>query len=102
MEPINVTETENIAYKNAIEHVKNIKAFYSHLLSYVLVIVLLIATNLKFSPHHLWFFYPMIGWGIGLLFHAAHTFNYIPFFGKEWEQKKIEQIINDEKCKLKN
>jgi hypothetical protein len=29
-----------------------------------------VAINLATSPHHLWFFWPALGWGLGLAAHA--------------------------------
>lgn len=84
-------------YQKAKKRVKEIKGFYGHLASFILVILFLAFLNFRFSPKHIWFYWPMLGWGIGLFFHAVAVFNFIPFFGKEWEQNKIKQIIEKEK-----
>lgn len=84
-------------YENAKKRVKELKEFYSHLASYILVISFLCFINLQFSPEHIWFYWPMLGWGIGLFFHAVGVFNIIPFFGKDWEEKKIRELIEKEK-----
>jgi hypothetical protein len=34
-----------------------------------------------------------MGWGIGIIAHAAATFEFIPFFGAEWERKQIEKQL---------
>lgn len=47
--------------------------FYSHLRSYLIVNGALLLINLLTSGS-LWFFWPMIGWGIGLAFHASNVF----------------------------
>lgn len=83
---------ENMAYVRAKEKVEKIKGFYSNLVSYCCVIPLLIFINLKTSPHFYWFWFPMLGWGLGLTFHALETFGY----GKSWEEKKIQEILNKE------
>jgi hypothetical protein len=44
---------------------------YVHLVVYVLVNAALIGVNLATNPEHLWFQWPLIGWGAGLLFHAV-------------------------------
>ena len=36
--------------------------------------------------------FPMMGWGMGVCFHALETFGY----GKTWEEKKIHEILNKE------
>lgn len=41
-----------------------------HLFVYLAVNALLIAVNLIATPGSIWFFWPLIGWGIGLAFHA--------------------------------
>ena len=84
-------------YNKAKERVKELKGFYGHLASYVVVIPVLIFINLYFSPKHFWFYWPMLGWGTGLFFHAVGVFNIIPFFGKDWDDKKIKEIMEKEK-----
>ena len=92
---INIMETtntfnENTAYLRAKERVEKLKGFYGNLSSYCIVIPILIVINLN-SPHDFqWFWFPMLGWGFGLLFHAFETFGY----GKSWEEKKIQEILN--------
>jgi hypothetical protein len=45
-----------------------------HAAVYAAVNVLLITINLSTAPRHLWFQWPLLGWGIGLLAHAAAAF----------------------------
>lgn len=93
MEPNNEYER----YQRAKKQVEEIKGFYGHLLTYVLIMLFFLFINLKYTPRHLWFFWPMLGWGIGLLFHGLKAFNYTPFLGKDWEQKKIKEFMDYEK-----
>jgi hypothetical protein len=44
--------------------------FRIHLITYVAVNALLLAINLVTSPDKLWFYWPLLGWGIGILGHA--------------------------------
>ncbi|WP_310557089.1 2TM domain-containing protein [Flavobacterium sp.] len=95
-------ETNNKEYENyqkAYKKVQDIKGFYSHLTSYIVVMCVVVFVNLKYTPDHLWFFYPMLGWGFGVAGHAMSAFNYIPFLGKDWEEKKLQQYIEEEKNK---
>ena len=48
---------------------------YIHTTVYVAVNVLLITINLSTAPGRLWFEWPLLGWGIGLLAHAAAAFS---------------------------
>ena len=42
-----------------------------HAICYILVNVLLIILNLIFTPTYFWFFYPLLGWLIGLAIHST-------------------------------
>ena len=77
----------------ALARVRRIKGFYIHLAQYVVVISVLAMINLVTHPSKLWFFWPALGWGIGILAHAAATFEFIPFFGAEWERKQVEKLL---------
>lgn len=48
--------------------------FYIHLAAYVVVNALLVGVNLLTTPGRLWFFWPLLGWGTGLLAHALAAF----------------------------
>ena len=48
---------------------------YIHATVYVAVNVLLITINLSTASGQLWFRWPLLGWGIGLLAHAAAAFS---------------------------
>jgi uncharacterized membrane protein YecN with MAPEG domain len=95
---INIMETqpniyhENLAYQRAKDKVEQLKGFYGNLISYCIVIPVLIIINLKTSSFQ-WFWFPMLGWGLGLTFHALETFGY----GKSWEDRKINELMNKEK-----
>ncbi|MGL2963993.1 2TM domain-containing protein [Flavobacterium sp. RSB2_4_14] len=82
---------ENMAFIRAKERVEKLKGFYGNLISYCCVIPLLVFINLKTGGFQ-WFWFPMLGWGMGLTFHALETFGY----GKSWEEKKIQEILNKE------
>lgn len=89
---------EELAYAKAAIRVKELKGFYGNLTSYCLVISFLAVLNLLTSPEYLWFLWPMLGWGIGIVAHAATTFG----IGKEWEEKKINQLMQEEKNNSKS
>ena len=90
------TNNDYEKYQTAHKQVQEIKGFYGHLLSFVLVMLFLLFLNLKYSPSYLWFFWPLLGWGIGLIFHGMSVFNYMPFFGKNWEEQKIKQFMEQD------
>ncbi|QTE23516.1 2TM domain-containing protein [Polaribacter cellanae] len=84
---------ENSKYVRAVERVEKLKEFYQNLASYCLVIPFLIFINLKFFPNFQWFWFAVFGWGIGLTFHFLEVNNYTIFLGKNWEEKKIKEIM---------
>lgn len=83
------------AYFKAKKRVKDLKEFYGHLTAYCLIIPFLIFLNLYTSPQFQWFWFPMLGWGMGLSFHAFEVFGY----GKSWEEKKIRELMDKENKK---
>ena len=46
------------------------RAFVSHLFVYVSVNALLAYINLSTSPENLWFYWPLLGWGLGVFLHG--------------------------------
>jgi len=84
------TSTEEIF---AFEHVRKLKQFYFHLMQYVVVISTLAVFNLIQTPHKIWFIWPALGWGIGILSHAAAVFDLLPFLGADWEKKAVEKRL---------
>ena len=65
---------EQEAYLKAKKKVEAKIGFYIHLSFYVVVNIVLIIINLNTSTQYLWFKWPLIGWGIGLFFHAMGVF----------------------------
>ena len=94
-------DLENSKYVRAVKRVEKLKEFYQNLASYCIVIPFLIFINLRFSPGFYWFWFPMFGWGIGLTFHFLEVNNYTIFLGKNWEEKKIEQLMKKQQNKYK-
>ncbi|AWI27248.1 2TM domain-containing protein [Flavobacterium pallidum] len=84
-------------FRLAKKRVDELKGFYGNLVSYIVVNLGLMILNLMTSPEHLWFFWPMFGWGVGVLFHAMKVYGFTPFFGKDWEERKIRQFMEEEK-----
>lgn len=87
---------EEERYIKAKKRVEEIKGFYGNLIAYVIVNIGLLVINILTSPNYLWFFWPMLGWGIGVVFHGMKVFNYMPFIGKDWEEKKIKEFMDKE------
>lgn len=88
---------EDYIYRKARKRVKQKKGFYGHLSVYIAVGVFFLTMNLVTDPWDLWFFYPMMPWGIGLMIHYFGVFG-LP--GKErvltqkWEEREMEKEIS--------
>ncbi len=91
------------AYISAQKRLKKLQGFYSHLFVYVIINIVLIV--ISFNNRHLTFdnffnlrtFATPFFWGIGLFFHAMGVFGSSLFFGKDWEERKIQEIMNKKK-----
>jgi len=83
-------------YVRARNHVDELKKFYGSLISYFFFIPFFIFINYYTSWDFKWFWFPIIGWGIGLAIHAMKVFVNDGPFGRNWEKRKIEQFMKDE------
>lgn len=62
-------------------------SFFVHAAIYVLVNTLLIVINLVFVPEFLWFFFPLIGWGIGLTMHYLFAVQFVGSHTEDWQAR---------------
>jgi hypothetical protein len=82
-------ETNN--YRDAKRHVERKLGFFIHLAVYVVVNSGLILLNLSQQHRVFWALAPLLGWGIGLLFHGAAVFLGAP--GRTWKRRMIEKEL---------
>lgn len=93
-----MSDNDEELYKRAKVRVRRVRGFYSSLITYILINLLLLAINLVTSPRNLWFYWVTIIWGVVLLVQALNTFTIRDrFLGEEWEQKKIDELVKKEK-----
>jgi len=88
---------EEDRYYLAKKKVENIKGFYGNLLAFIVVNIVLLAINLRTSPDNLWFYWPLMWWGLGVVFHGLKVFEVLPTLGKDWEERKIKEFMEKEK-----
>lgn len=79
--------------QRAIEYVRDIKGFYSHLVTYLMVISMLFLLNIFGNFGYFWAIWPALGWGIGVAAHGLSVFEVFNLFGPEWEKKQIEKRL---------
>ena len=63
-------QNQNAAQKRVLAKL----GFYNHLIVYLIVMLALIAINLLTGRQHLWFVWPLVGWGVAILFHLFGVF----------------------------
>lgn len=86
-------KSQDKAYERAKKRVKEIKGFYGNLISYCTVIPFLIFVNFYTQNHYYWFWWPLLGWGVGVASHAFQVFG----IGTSWQEKKIQEIMDKQK-----
>ncbi len=95
---VTVEMAKSLKYERAKEQVKRIKEFYGNLVAYCIVIPCLAVLNYKTTGFSLpWIIFPIVGWGIGLIFHYMEAFDHHLLFGKDWEKKKIKKYVEESK-----
>ena len=87
------------ALRHARKRVKAIRGFYVAATLYAIIIPSLWIGNLIMGGP-IWAQWPMIGWGIGLTVQGLSVFAGRSFFGVDWEQKKVEEIMARENLKV--
>ena len=83
---------EQQRYERARARVQALKGFYTHATAYVLVNIGLFVINLL-SGGQWWFYWPLLGWGVGLGVHALNVFVLGGRFGQDWEERKTQEIM---------
>jgi hypothetical protein len=90
---IPVATIEDDRYKAAKSRVAQLRGFYVHLTTFIVVNAFLLVLNLLTDPDSLWFYWVLLGWGIGLVAHALQVYGSFTIFGKDWEERKIEEYL---------
>jgi hypothetical protein len=85
------------AYERARKRVEAKIGFYVHLSVYIAVNILLVIVNISMSPQYLWFKWPLIGWGIGVISHALGVFVFTG--GSAIKEQMIEKEMRKEALK---
>ena len=91
---------DEIKYQQALKRVKRIKGFYIHLIVYIFVnifIYVMMIPKLHGDYFALRNFSTALCWGIGLLAHGISIFIPGLLMGKDWEGRKINELMEKEK-----
>ncbi|RZJ65792.1 MAG: 2TM domain-containing protein [Flavobacterium sp.] len=95
---------DHMRYERARKRVKQVSGFYKHLATYILVnLFILSETYFDLKPNEAFLTFDNFSvaffWGFGLLVHALSTFGPNAFMGQNWEERKINEIMEREKGK---
>ncbi|HLV14876.1 MAG TPA: 2TM domain-containing protein [Xanthomarina sp.] len=88
--------------ERARKRVKKIKGFYTHLFVYIIINIMIVIINiqdLKAGESYFQYknFFTLFFWGIGLAIHALSVFLPDIVLGKNWEERKIKELMDEEK-----
>ncbi|MBW1295941.1 2TM domain-containing protein [Aquimarina litoralis] len=93
---------EDKRYQQAKKRVDDERGFYTHLTIYIVINIIILFINTNFSSQGFkswtqWHLYATpVFWGTGLLFHGLRVFKRNFIFGKDWEQKKIKELMDED------
>jgi fatty acid desaturase len=90
-------DQEQQRYDRAHARVQAIKGFYIHVTVFALVNIGLFIINLL-TGGGWWFYWPLLGWGIGLGVHALGVFGFGGGpWGREWEERKTREFMDQDR-----
>ena len=83
-------------YERAWKRVKTKKEFYEHLTVYLIMSAFFFLINAVTAFGSWWFHWPILGWGLGVMFHYFDVFG-LPGVGtmsQEWENQAIQEELD--------
>ena len=85
------------AFLNAKKRVAELKEFYYSLVAYCFFVPIITFVWYKFSATSFqWFWFPIAGWGLGIIIQAIKVYFPKSRFSK-WENEKIQKFMEEEK-----
>jgi hypothetical protein len=93
---------DEIKYQEAAKRVQKIKGFYTHAVVYLVINTAIIISQIHFSSTDNWsfelrHFSTAFFWGIGLAAHGLSVFMPTMILGKNWEDRKVKELMEKEK-----
>ncbi len=90
-------------YQYAKKRVNKLKGFYIHFAIYLFINTMIIFGTFQdreFNNANFWSFETFataIFWGVGIITHGASVFGKDLIFNKNWEERKIQEFMGNEK-----
>jgi hypothetical protein len=104
IEEMQMTSPEDPAYVEAREEARRqargLRAFYMHALVYLAVMAMLVAINISSGDAwrgNWWVQWPAMTWGMLLVLHGIFANGAISIFGRDWEDRKVEELMRQRK-----
>ncbi|WP_396194248.1 2TM domain-containing protein [Flavobacterium sp.] len=93
---------DEIKYQEVAKRVQKIKGFYTHAVVYLVINTAIIISQIQFSSNDSWsfelrHFSTAFFWGIGLAAHGLSVFMPTMILGKNWEDRKVKELMEKEK-----
>ncbi len=89
-------------YIRARERVETLKKFYGKIGSGLIAIAITGGINYYLNAwENPWFLWVVFGVSISIFFKAIKIFNLNPFMGKDWEERKIQELIKEDENQKK-
>lgn len=79
--------------REALEYVRDIKGFYSHLVIYLITVTGMFLASFFFGTGYPWYIWPALGWGLGVAAHGLSVFEVFSLFGADWERRQVEKRL---------
>ncbi|WP_300673581.1 2TM domain-containing protein [Soonwooa sp.] len=102
---MDTNDKQSIQYQVAAKRVRALKGFYTHLCVYIAVNIFLFVMNYRELPAgasiwswQLWA--TPVFWGLGIIAHAMSVFVPSFMFSRNWEERKIRELMDKEKSKF--
>ncbi len=86
---------ENLKYERARRRVDEEKGFYNHLFVYLAFVVFFFVLN-QLTARAQWWFWPSLGWGIGVFSHFMGTFGKPWILGRNWEDRRLRKLMEQD------
>lgn len=96
-EAARAAETEQWAWRR----IKKLRFFYNHLTIFVIVNFILLLIDVS-TPGAPWFYQVLLGWGLFIGLHAAHTYELLPWTNRDWERRKVAELIEERRHSLRD
>lgn len=84
MEPTFSLKDYQMAYREIVKKEAR-QGFIVHLIAYLVINPGLIILNLLVIPDYIWFYWPLLGWGLGLIMHYLFA---VRMLNRDLEQKE--------------